>query len=253
MNKNNLQQILETFGFGPHEIKIYGILIEYGKLSARRISSLSHVPRVTTYQNLQKLIENGLVKKIKDEKIDMFEAVSPAILNSFIGHKVKKIEEDRFNLERMIPDLLSRYNKGMKRPNIRFYEGLGGFREIYDDILSEGADLSIIASSHKVPEYQKIIQAYKKKQEKVGIQIKALVSRTNDSDTRKVIGRANNSSKAILEDDLALDGQIIIYSDKVAITHFLGEVSHVVIENKYIAKMFRNIFKFMWIEYRKVL
>lgn len=253
MNKNNLQQILETFSFGQHEIKIYDILIEYGKLSARRISALSHVPRVTTYQNLQKLIANGLVKKIEDKKIDMFEAVSPTILNSFIGHKVKKIEEERFNLERMIPDLLSQYNKGMKRPNIRFYEGLDGFREIYDDILNEGADLSIIASSYKVPEYQKIIQAYKKKQEKAGIQIKALVSRANDSDTRRVIGRANNRSKAILEDDLALDGQIIIYGDKVAITHFLGEVSHVVIENKYIAKMFRNIFKFMWIEYRKVL
>lgn len=253
MSKGNLQQTLGAFGFDTHEIKIYETLLEYGHLQARRISSLSKVPRVTTYQNLQKLIAKGLVKKVKEGKVDMFEALSPSVLNSIVGLKTQETESQRFSFERMLPELLSVYAKGMKRPSISFYEGVSGFVKIYDDILNEGKNLDIIASAHKVEEYQDIIQEYKKKQEKVGIQIRALVPRSNDPSEK---GRAlpkDKNIKAILQDDLSLDGQLVIYGDKVAITHFSGEVSHVLIENRYIAKMFRQIFGFMWQEYRKVL
>lgn len=253
MNINNLQQTLKVFGFDSHEIRVYEVLLEYGHLNARKVSALSKVPRVTTYQNLQKLIDKGLVKKIEEGKIDVFEAVSPSVLNSIVGLKTQETETQRFSFEKMLPELLSIYAKGMKRPSVSFYEGISGFVKIYDDILSEGHNLDIIASAYKVPEYQNIIQKYKKKQEKVGIQIRALVPRSNNPAKK---GRAlpkDKNIKAILEDDLSLDGQLIIYGDKVAITHFSGEVSHILIENKYIAKMFRQIFGFVWREYRKVL
>lgn len=249
----NLQQTLKAFGFDSHEIKIYETLLEYGHLNARKVSALSKVPRVTAYQNLQKLINKGLVKKIAEGKIDIFEAVSPSVLNSIIGLKTQETETQRFSFEKMLPELLSVYAKGMKRPSISFYEGVSGFIKIYDDILSEQQNLDIIASARKVPEYQNIIQDYKKKQEKVGIQIRALVPRSNDPAKKGRSLPTDKNIKAVLEDDLSLDGQIIIYGDKVAITHFSGEVSHVLIENKYIAKMFRQMFGFMWQEYRKVL
>lgn len=256
MTKSNLQHTLGAFGFDTHEIKIYETLLEYGHLQARKVSSLSKVPRVTTYQNLQKLIDKGLVKKVKEGKVDAFEAVSPSVLNSIVGLKTQETESQRFSFERMLPELLSVYAKGMKRPSISFYEGVSGFVKIYDDILNEGKNLDIIASAHKVEEYQDIIQEYRKKQEKAGIQIRALVPRSNDpakKGRRALPLPKDKNIKAILEDDLSLDGQLIIYGDKVAITHFSGEVSHVLIENKYIAKMFRQIFGFMWQEYRKVL
>jgi sugar-specific transcriptional regulator TrmB len=253
MTKSNLQQVLQGFGFDSHEIRIYETLIEYGHLQARKVSSLSKVPRVTTYQNLQKLIDKGLVKKIEQGKIDVFEAVSPSVLNSIIGLKTQETETQRFGFERMLPELLSVYAKGMKRPSISFYEGVSGFIKIYDDILNEGQNLDIIASARKVPEYQDLIQEYKKKQEKVGIQIRALVPRSNDPAKKSRAIPKTKHIKAISEDDLSLDGQLIIYGDKVAITHFSGEVSHVLIENKYIAQMFRQMFGFMWQEYKKVL
>ncbi len=252
MTKYNLPQILKAFGFYSHEIRVYETLLEYGHLNARKVSILSKTPRVTVYQNLQKLIDKGLVKKKEEGKVDTFEAVSPSVLSSIIGLKAQEMEAERFSFEQILPELLSVYAKGMKRPSISFYEGLGGFVKIYDDILNEGQNLDIVASAHKVPEYQNIIQKYKKKQEKVGIQVRALVPRSNDSTKKRSLSNHKNI-KAILENDLLLDGQLIIYGDKVAITHFSGEVSHVLIENKYIAKMFRQIFGFMWQEYRKVL
>lgn len=249
--KTDLQEILSSFGLSYNEGVVYSTLVEYGQLSAKRISLLSKVPRVRTYQVLELLVNKDLVVKKNGAKIVRFEAVHPEMLNSYITNRVQKLEHSKYSFESILPSIISNYNKGLNRPSISFYECVEGFRKIYDDILAEGKSIHIIASSIKYPEYQKIIQEYKKKQEKAGIVRYAIVQRDNDPNVKSE--KRDKNVKRILREDLDLPGQILIYGEKVAITNFTEEVSHFVIQNKSISQMFLKMFSFIRENYSKKL
>lgn len=259
------QDILKEFDLTKNEIAVYSCLVEYGLLTAKKVAVLSRVPRVRTYQTLDSLCGKGLIEKKVDSKIINFQAVHPEFLNSYIKNKVQKIEQSKYAFDTLFPLMVSQFNKGLHRPSVLFYEGIEGFRKIYDDILAENKPIYIIASSTKHPEYQKVIQEYKNKEEKVGIVRSAIVSRDNKEAKRILasVGARSNSNndtntaqhkiKKVLREDLDLPGQIILYADKVAITNFTGDVGHFVIENKSVNEMFRKIFAFMWKSYNKKL
>lgn len=254
-----MQEILKEFGLTKNEIAVYIALIEHGQLSVKRLAVLAKVPRVRTYQTLEALCNKNLVIKKEGSKIINFQAIHPEFLNSYITDRVKKLELSKYSFESMLPLLVSNYNRGLHRPSIVFYEGTEGFRKIYDDILAEAKPIYIIASSIKHPEYQKIIQEYKRKQEKVGIARFAIVSRENNpvslSSKQGLESRkpASNAVKKVLREDLDLPGQIVIYGNKVAITNFTENVSHFVIENKSVSELFRKMFFFMRENYNKQL
>lgn len=254
-----MQDILKEFGLSRNEIAVYLTLVEHGQLSAKRIAILAKVPRVRTYQTLETLSDKNLVSKREGSKITSFQAIHPEFLNSYITDKVKRLEQSKYSFEILLPLLISDYNHGLHRPSITFYEGTEGFRKIYNDILADGKSVYIIASSLKHPEYQKIIQEYKRKQEKAGITRFAIVSRDNKavqpylkpiSGSKKL---PDKNIKKVLREDLDLPGQVVIYGDKVAITNFTENVSHFVIENKSVSEMFRKIFSFMRQNYNKKL
>lgn len=249
--KTDLQETLKNFGLSGNESVAYSTLIEYGQLSAKRIALLSKVPRVRTYQTLEVLCSKNLVIKKLGYKIIKFEAVHPEVLSSYITGRMRRLEQSKNSFESILPSIISSYNNGLNRPSISFYEGVEGFRKIYDDILAEGKPIYIIASSTKLPEYQKIIQEYKKRQEEVGIVRYAIVQRDNDSNIK--YEKQDKKVKKILREDLDLPGQILIYGDRVAITNFTEEVSHFVIKNKSVSRLFLKMFSFIRENYYKKL
>ena len=68
---------LKEFGLSENEIKIYIDLLKTGTATANRLSKLSGVKRSTTYDNLNLLVNKGLVSSIIKEKVIYFEAIDP--------------------------------------------------------------------------------------------------------------------------------------------------------------------------------
>lgn len=120
---------LKTFGLNEKEAKTYMALLELGEAVVQRISQKSKIKRTTLYDVLESLKEKGLVGTTIKNKRKYYVASDPRELEH-------KLEEKKFAIKSILPELLSVANVIDKKPKIRFFEGEEGIKEIYLDTLN---------------------------------------------------------------------------------------------------------------------
>ena len=68
---------LKELGLSENEIIIYTELLKTGTTTANRISKLTGVKRSTTYDNLNLLLNKGLVSSIVQDEVNYYEDIDP--------------------------------------------------------------------------------------------------------------------------------------------------------------------------------
>lgn len=123
-----LRDILQTIGLNEKEARIYLALLELGETSIERISEKAKIKRTTLYDVVNSLKEKGLLGWTIKNKKRYYFAVDPRELQVQLEQKI-------FRLKQAMPELLSITNLIDKKPQIRFYEGVEGLKEVYLDTL----------------------------------------------------------------------------------------------------------------------
>lgn len=248
---NNIENILNKAGLSPEQAKIYLFLIENGMTNAKVISVRTKIGRTLTYKVLDQLMDLELVEKRDNVgKVSMFVPLHPQKikdrLNNFINQS--KIASD--NLSAIFGTVVSQYNTLLGKPNVNYFEGVEGIKEIYNDILDIGKDILVISSSTEDnrSEILPIIREQIKKQVERNIHVRAItqiveyeIATQIEEDSKNLINR-----KQISKEKLNIPSQIIIWGDKVAITNFKENIITVVMDSKYIRDTFTVIFEFIW-------
>lgn len=124
-----LKKELEKLNLSPKEADVYVALLELGETSIERISQKSKIKRTTVYDVIKTLKEKGLVMSLKKKKRNLYYAEDPRILGN-------QLEEKKTVLNNILPQLLSIANFIDKKPDIRFFEGIEGIKNIYRDTLN---------------------------------------------------------------------------------------------------------------------
>lgn len=119
---------LEKLNLSPREADVYVALLELGETSIERISQKSKIKRTTIYDVIKTLKEKGLVMSLKKKKRNLYYAEDPRILGN-------QLEEKKTVLNNILPQLLSIANFIDKKPDIRFFEGIEGIKNVYQDTL----------------------------------------------------------------------------------------------------------------------
>ena len=110
------------------EAKVYTAVLELGEATIAQITAKSGVKRSTVYEMLESLKKMGLVSQTQRKKRPIFLAENP--------HKlIERLEERKKKLEQSMPELLSVMNLLDKKPKIRYFEGLSGVKEVFEDTL----------------------------------------------------------------------------------------------------------------------
>jgi sugar-specific transcriptional regulator TrmB len=122
-----LNELLSA-GLSEKEAKTYLSLLELGEASIAKITKKSALKRSTVYEMLENLKEKGLVSQTHHQKRTLFLAESPKKL-------VESLENKKRRLQESLPELLSMMNLLDKKPKIRYFEGLAGVREVFEDTL----------------------------------------------------------------------------------------------------------------------
>jgi len=115
-------------GLEEKEAKVYMAILELGEATIARIAKKSAVKRSTVYEMLDLLKKKGLISQSQRQKKTIFLAESPKKL-------VEKLEEKKKKIEEAMPELLSVMNLLDKKPKIRYFEGLSGVKEVFEDTL----------------------------------------------------------------------------------------------------------------------
>src|SRR4030043_586771 len=237
-----LSKELQKAGLTEKEAKVYLAALELGETTINRIAKKSGVKRSTVYLLMDSLKDKGLISAARKNKKSLFFAEDPRILE-------RQIEDKRKAILNAMPELLSITNLIDKKPDIRYFEGRQGIKEVYMDNLNYPEQEICAWFSESFLEfdekffYEKYIPLRLKKK------IFARVILPDNKITRgikELDEKYLRKTKLIPQEKFNLKIEISLYgSNKIGIMSYEEEIG-LIIQSQKIYDALKYIFEFMW-------
>lgn len=128
-------QTLELLGLKEKDVAVYTTVLQLGSAPLRRIAEEAKLNRGTTYDALNHLREVGLVSYVDAKRHRYFTAEDPQKLRGLATRREVALAEARQNIEAVVPQLRALAHESSHHPAVRYYEGVGGMRDILEDVL----------------------------------------------------------------------------------------------------------------------
>lgn len=124
---------LKEAGLTDGETKVYLAMLELGSSTTGPVVKKSGIAKSIVYEIIEKLIRKGLVSFIIKDKIRHFQAAEPDKILDFIDERKRQLDENKKNVERMLPQLLA-MKESAKPSGAQVYEGFKGIRTVHEHI-----------------------------------------------------------------------------------------------------------------------
>jgi len=238
------KEVLLQADLTPSQAEILDYLYQNKEARASQIAKKIKRSRAIVYKEAEELESLGLVeKRERPNQVAVFSAGHPSLLKKLIAKKEAQIKKDKEMLNNYLPDILSSFNLINSRPGIKFYEGVSGLKEIYEEILNDGQDFHLIRTAYE-PTYNNkiapIVEDFIRERVEKKIKVTAIIpSDVHDpaKDARWLMQRFN-----VDKNRYTAPVEIDIFGDKIAILSFGEELVGVVMESKQIAQSLKQIF-----------
>jgi sugar-specific transcriptional regulator TrmB len=254
MSKQTDTQVnnLIRFGLTKEDSLIYLYLLEKGKSTALSMSKELHLGRTKVYRILDTLYSKNLVRQKVGERGFVFEACDPEQLKLSVIEKASEVEE----LESLLPFVIDDLGKvvgGSGEPEeakVRYYKGEEGLRQVTWNSLKASKQLLVYEMVPDLSEFLNPLFSEKVRKELVKRRIQTRQI-TNFKKIPKFTQTAGFTKywtpKHIDPKTLKLSYEVLIYNDVVAMYNVrASNVFCVEIHDKYLAKMQKQMFNFVW-------
>lgn len=237
----NLQNVLTNIGLSEKESRVYLATLEIGPSPASEIALRAKLNRVTTYDILEKLIEQGFILNHAKNKIRLYHAIDPDTVR-------QNIRQHYLDFKGALPEL-RRLNGTTYIPRIRYYEGIEGVKKVYTDTLNSKTEILNYADSKSIREHwPSYDNDYVKERVKRHIYLRGIAPL--DEQGKKVAAENEKNHREIRlvkAGPYSFSNEINIYDDKVSIISFgKKEVVGLIIESAEISSTQRAIFMMAW-------
>lgn len=243
MDKTSIIATLEAIGIEKKAASLYATLLSNKRLGVAELARQADVKRATCYEHLEVLLKNNFVMRVPVGKRMYYAAVHP---KKVLATYKRKAHEFETKLEAMV----TLHEEAVNKPRVTFFEGKQELNNIYENLFrSMGDSYSIFPpdaffSNFTEDEYlnfDKTNSAHAMKTKDLFVSSKH-TKRLRELRTNK--GFDNKSDKELPE-WFTTNVDVLVFSDTVALIS-LRDLSAIVIENKDIAELFKNIHTFMW-------
>jgi len=243
VNEPALIQVLEESGLPRKTAGIYLCLLGKRKMTVSEIARESNIKRATCYEYIDTLLARDFILRIPVGKRMYYAAVDPRRLLADFKKKAAHFEE-------RLPEMLDIHDKAIQKPKVSFYEGKRELRRIYDDMFKTVGEVRSIFppeaffenfSEEDYDEFDRSLSQHAIKCKDLFVDGR-FVKKIREIRARN--GSENKSDKT-LPDWFKSNVDVLIYSEKVALIS-LRDLSAIVIDNKDIADLFRNLHAGFW-------
>jgi sugar-specific transcriptional regulator TrmB len=237
---------LTEVGLTEKESRVYNVLIKNGIGTAEQIANEAHLNRSTTYVQLDRLMEIGLVSRFKDGKKTKFAAESPLNLRQYIKAQEADIQRREAKVGSLIPDLLKIYASSGEQAQVRYFEGVEGLRQVRNEVLNVKAKKYYAAASldHINNLFsEKELWEFSVKRARRNIESKLIY--TSNHITPKISGKQEFIK--VDETRFPFNADIYIYDDKVSFANTSERVGGIIIQSSPIAKTMSSLFELVWL------
>jgi predicted DNA-binding transcriptional regulator len=235
---------LERLGLNKNEAKVYYALLMKGEATAQELVKSLGVYRNIIYDNLEKLMEKGLVSFVTDGTKRKFIAEKPTAILEFLETKKIDLDKEISAAKLLLPDISTVLNSHNSKQNVLVFKGIAGFKKVLAEIVQAKKSWCIGITNESV---RILGETYWK-----NYNLKKKETKTeewllwNHDFKNTVMGKNTLSHHKVLPKDLDQVIETIMYDNKVAIMVYTFDPIVILIENKEIFETYRKHFEFLW-------
>ncbi len=242
-----LYESLVKAGFPENESKVFLVLLELGKGTVTQITRKAGLNRTTGYDILDNLVAKGLASISGKEPKQEYLAETPDKIVLLLEKELNDKEIQLKKIKSVLPEMKSLHNVA-GRPKVRFYEGISGLKDVYEDTLTSHEQIRAYANVNEM--HEALIGYFPKYYERrvgKGISIRTIIP---DSPIGK--NRASKDKEEMRESILVpaekynFSPEINIYDNKVMIASWRERLG-IIIESAEIADAMKKIYELAWI------
>lgn len=248
MNLSNLKYL----GLTPGEVKVYSTLLKNGGQSVQGIITLSGLKKGDCYNKLYDLKDKGLIQEYKEKKAKHFRLTDPQKLEELANDQYQTALQAKKEVESTLPILMSSYNLNYHKPGVNMFEGKDALVRILEDTLLTKSDILQFVDSQAFDQYlpqedAKYVSNRLKLKVKKRMIIPNTTSNRNYAKTRSKDYLDCTEIRFIGGKMASFKTSMYIYDDKISYQTLKPKsMIGVIIEDKLISLMHREIFEFMW-------
>ena len=243
-----ITNLLSELGLDDKSAAIYLATLELGGKPASVIAKKAGIERVNAYYILDQLVHKGLMYTAKSQRATVFVASSPRKLEALAEARLREIQK-------ALPELLSIENSSSAKPRVRFYEGIEGIKQLFEETLDVpmGTETLAYSSAQDIHGYLKeYVPFYLDRRVKGKISQRAIAEYSPAA-----LEHQRHDTQELRETVLVDSGrfpfknEINIFGDKVMIASY-RDMMGVIIESKEIADTQRSVFELAWLGAKQV-
>jgi len=129
MNRNDIE-LLQNIGLTHAQAVIYLILLELGQSKVGEIIKKTNLQSSVVHNNVNKLIEKGLVTFVLIGKIKHYNAAEPDVFTGFVQEQKNVLDKKLKTIKKSLPKLKSIKSQA-KKSSAEIYEGRKGFKTAF--------------------------------------------------------------------------------------------------------------------------
>ncbi len=137
MTTMKIEELIKI-GFNKNEAKVYFSLIKFGKTDANQIIKDTKFHKNIVYDNLEKLIDKGLVTYIIEDGKRVYKIASSHMLIQFFEEQKDEIEKKK-EIATKIAKEINKIEKNIPRKReATIFKGIKGIKSFYNETLNNG-------------------------------------------------------------------------------------------------------------------
>lgn len=140
------EQILQEAGLTKAEATAYVFLVRNSPCAPPKLADMIHESRTNTYKLLDSLEEKGLVSRDDTQKKLRYWANNPSTLLDDLKKRRAEMEAHEKRFQDSLPSLIDEYFKHSEQPSIRYFNGIDGVRQVYQDQLDDKQPITFTMS-----------------------------------------------------------------------------------------------------------
>ncbi len=242
MDKKSLMDL----GLSKAEAELYLALLKLGSSPVQDLVQETGFYKSNIYLALERLCDKGIISKIVERKVRVYQIQDPRSLVDYIDKK-----KDDLEIQKKLAIALSQTISSSKKSKAGLetaavYKGIAGVKMIYSDIVRNKSDYFVfgspLASEKVVPDfYWKNLHA---KQHELGITAKMIFHKSLRHWAKDIVHK--EIKLKFLDSKIEPITETTIYGTRVAIVVWTDVPVVTIINNEHVAQSYKLVFDLLW-------
>lgn len=240
--QEELLEILKGVGLDEKQAMVYLAMLSLGPATVVKIAAQSEVKRTTVYVILGSLIKMGLANIEMRGWKQLYAATSPERL-------AELIDERRTKYRSFLPEFMSLRAFQESSSLIKYYEGLPAIKSAYENLLEQihsGDEYLVVSNTEKWLALDPFFERFAEKRAKFPVKVRLLLQDTPKARHYKKFEKNFNFKIKLLAVGTDLTTNLNVVGDTVLIHQITPPTIALIINNRSIAKMHKEMFEAIW-------